>query len=150
MANTDRLGSHRHNVNNAKADICLEQPELLSIMGDQAPQEVQARILQAIRQTHVNNLEKLRAWNSKVRTLYSASLGLINNGVESYKGYGWIQTALDVRQQSIVRRAGPFIKPPSSSPSTSKPSPSFAGAPANVECKRRTRGKGRVIRGHSP
>merc|ERR1711873_64727 len=53
-------------------DICLEQPELQSIMGDQAPQEVQAKILQAVRQTHVNNLEKLWVWDSKVRSLYSA------------------------------------------------------------------------------
>ena len=63
-------------------DFCLEQPELKSIMGDQVPQEVQAEILRAVRQTHVNNLEKLRAWDSKVRTLYLASLGLINDGVE--------------------------------------------------------------------
>ena len=41
-------------------DICLEQPELQSIMGDQVPQEVQAKILQAVRQAHVNNLKKLQ------------------------------------------------------------------------------------------
>ena len=36
-------------------DICLEQPELQSIMGDQVSQEVQNRILTAVRQTHANN-----------------------------------------------------------------------------------------------
>ena len=40
-------------------DICLEQPELQSIMGDQVPQEVQTKILTAVRQAHVNNLKKL-------------------------------------------------------------------------------------------
>merc|ERR1712239_65405 len=99
MVNADRLATHPHNIQDGKADaargafplgpqktvmgeldpnyqgllfldICLEQPELQSIMGDQVPQEVQAKILLAVRQTHVNNLEKLRAWDSKVRTLY--------------------------------------------------------------------------------
>ena len=39
---------------------------------------------------------QLQLWDSKVRSLYSSSLGLVNDGVESYRGYGWIQTALDV------------------------------------------------------
>ena len=51
-------------------DNCLEQPELQSIMGDQVPQEVQVRILQAVRQAHNNNLKKLRVRNSKVRSLF--------------------------------------------------------------------------------
>ena len=114
-------------------DICLEQPELWSIMGDQVSQEVCSMILQAVKQTHVNNLWKLQLWDSKIGRLYSAGAGLVNDRVESYRGYGRIQTALDVCQQSIMRRAGPFIKPPSSTPSTSKPSPSFWGAPAKGE-----------------
>ena len=101
-------------------DICLEQPELQSIMGDQVSQEVQNRILTAVRQTHDNNLEKLQFWDSKVRSLYSAASGLVNDGVETLRGYGRIQTALDVCLQSIMRRAGPFYKPPSST-SSSKP-----------------------------
>ena len=56
-------------------DICLEQPELKSIMGDQVFLEVQIKILMAARQAHVNNIERLRLWDSKVRSLYSASLG---------------------------------------------------------------------------
>ena len=121
-------------------------------MGYQVSQEVQTKILKAVRQAHVSNLERLQVWDSKVRSLYSAGSGLVNDGVESYMGYGQIQTALDVRLQSIVRRAWPFYKPPSSS-STSKPKnrgPSFAVACAKMEQKRRTMGKGRVIRGHSP
>ena len=79
-------------------DICLEQPELQSIMGDQVSQEVQTKILQAVRQAYVNNLARLWVWDSKVRNLYSAGLGLINDGVESYRGYERIQTVLDVCQ----------------------------------------------------
>ena len=40
-------------------DICLEQPELQSIMGDQVPQEVQNRILTAVRQVHANNIQRV-------------------------------------------------------------------------------------------
>ena len=64
-------------------DICLEQPELQSIMGDQVPQEVQTRILTAVRQTHANNLEKMQLWDSKVRSLYTAGSGILNEGVET-------------------------------------------------------------------
>ena len=53
-------------------DICLEQPELQSIMGDQVSPEVQTKILTAVRQAHVSNLERLQVWDSKVRSLYSA------------------------------------------------------------------------------
>ena len=69
-------------------DLCLEQPELQSMMGDQVSQEVQTKILQAVRQAHVNNLARLQVWDSKHRNLYSAGLGLINDGVESYRGMG--------------------------------------------------------------
>ena len=100
-------------------DICLEQPELRSIMGDQVSQEVCSMILQAVKQTHVNNLWKLQLWDSKIGRLYSAGAGLVNDGVESYRGYRRIQTTLDVCQQSIVRRACLLIKPPSSTPSSS-------------------------------
>ena len=83
----------------------------------------------------------------------SAASGLVNDGVETLRGYGRIQTALDVCLQSIMRRAGPFYKPPSST-STSKPGEdrgsSCAVASAyKVEQKRRSRGKGRLIKGLS-
>ena len=41
-------------------DFCLEQPELESIMGDQVSQEVQTRILMAVRQAHLNNLQRVQ------------------------------------------------------------------------------------------
>ena len=51
----------------------LEQPELESIMGDQVSQEVQTRILMAVRQAHSNNLQQVQQWDSKVRSLYSVA-----------------------------------------------------------------------------
>ena len=95
----------------------------------------------------------MQLWDSKVRSLYSAASSLVNDRVETLRGYGRIQTALDVCLQSIVRRAGPFYKPPSST-STSKPGEdrgsSCAVASAyKVEQKRRSRGKGRLIKGLS-
>ena len=135
-------------------DICLEQPELQSIMGHQVSQEVQNRILTAVRQTHDNNLEKMQLWDSKVRSLYSAASSLVNDRVETLRGYRRIQTALDVCLQSIMRRAGPFYKPPSST-STSKPgkdkgSSCVVASTYKVDQKRRSKGKGRLIMGLSP
>merc|ERR1712240_363073 len=109
-------------------DICLEQQELQSIMGDQVSQEVQTKILTAVRQAHVNNLEKLQLWDFKVRSLYTAGSGLVNDRVETYRGYGRIQTALDVHLQSIMRKAGPFYK-------------LHSGLCLQSGAKRRTRGK---------
>ena len=63
----------------------------------------------AVRQAYSNNIQQVQQWDSKVRSLYSVALGLVNDRVESLRGYGQIQTALDVRQQSILRRAGPFV-----------------------------------------
>ena len=52
-------------------DFCMEQTELESIMGDQVSQEVQTRILTAVRQAHSNNLQQVLQWDSKVRSLLS-------------------------------------------------------------------------------
>ena len=57
-------------------DFCLEQPELKSIIGDQVSQEVQTRILMAVRQVHSNSLQRVQQLDSKVRSLFS-SLGVI-------------------------------------------------------------------------
>ena len=57
-------------------DFCLEQPELESIIGDQDSQEVQTRILMAVRQVHSNSLQRVQQLDSKVRSLFS-SLGVI-------------------------------------------------------------------------
>ena len=78
---------------------------------------------------------------------------LVNNGVESLRGYGQIQTALDVRQQSILRRLGPFVKPAPSQTTVPKPSKDKGftctlSSACNVE-RKRSRGKGRKIRGLS-
>ena len=120
-------------------------------MGDQVPQEIQAKILSAVRQAHLNNLQRVQQWDSKVRSLYTAASGLVNDGIESLRGYGQIQAALDVHQQSILRRAGPFVKPTSSNSTEPKPGKdksltSTLSSTHNMERKRRSRGKGSKIR----
>ena len=102
-----------------------------------------------------DRLEQVQLWDSKVRSLYSAASGLVNDGVETLRGYGWMQTTLNVHQQFILRRAGPFNKPPSSNSTVSKSSKDKGSTCAvssayNVKRKRRSRGKGRKIRGLSP
>ena len=64
-------------------DFCLEQLELESIIGDQVRQEIQARILMTVRQAHLNNLQRVQQWDSKVRSLYTAASGLVNDRVET-------------------------------------------------------------------
>ena len=80
---------------------------------------------------------------------------LVNDGIKSIRGYGWIPAAFNIHQPSILRRAGPFMKPTSSQSTESKPSKDKGSTCAlssayNVEWKRRSRGKGRKIRGLSP
>ena len=80
---------------------------------------------------------------------------LVTYRVETLKGYRQIQTALDVHQQSILRKAGLFVKPTSSNSTEPKPGKDKGSTCAlssahNVERKRRSRGKGRKIRGLSP
>ena len=126
-------------------------------MGDQVSPEIQQWILTAVRQTHSNNFQRVQQWDSKVRSLYTVAARLVNDRGESLRGYRWIQTALDVRQQSILRRAGPFIRPAPSSTTSSNPSKGkdkgstcAMSSTYNVERKRRSRGKGRLIKGLCP
>ena len=69
-------------------DFRLEEPDLESIMGDIVPQEIQTRILAAARQSHANNQEMVQLLDSKIRSLYTAASGLVNDGVETLRGFG--------------------------------------------------------------
>ena len=89
-------------------DFSLEEPDLESIMEDLVPQEIQSMILLAARQSHANNQEMVHLLDSKIRSLYTVASGLVNDGVETLRGYGRVQTALNVCQQSIMRKSGPF------------------------------------------
>ena len=95
-------------------DFSLEDPDLESIMGDRDPMDIKVRILAAARQSHANNQEMVQLLDSKIRSLYTAASGLVNDGVETLRGFGRVQTALNVHQQSILRKSGPFVKPTSS------------------------------------
>ena len=68
-------------------------------------------------------------------------------------GYGKVLTALNVRQQSILRKSGPFVKPTTSKVAT-KPgkdkATTFAMSFAANTAKKRSRGRGRLIKGLSP
>ena len=91
-------------------------------MGDLVPQDIKVRILAAARQSTANNQEMVQLLDSKIRSLYTTASGLVNDGVETLRGYGQVLTALNVRQQSILRMSGPFVKPTCSKAVTSKPS----------------------------
>ena len=133
---------------------CLREPELKSIMGDLVLQEIQDRILMAVRQSHTNKNQIVHLLDSKVRSLYTAASGLVNDGVETLRGYGKVLTALDVCQQSILRKSGPFVKPTTSKaatkPGKDKATTGAMSLAANTAKKRRSRGRGRKNQGLSP
>ena len=71
-------------------------------------------ILMAVKQSQANNQQNVQLLDAKARSLYSSAAGLVNDRVETLRGFGKVQTALDICQQSILRKSGPFVKPTSS------------------------------------
>ena len=107
---------------------------------------------------HRANLERNKAMDAKIRALYSAASGAINDFLEVVRGYGKVVMALDLRQQGIIRRSGSFIKVTSVVTPTkskqlkagAKPVPSSAVSMASqAKKKSRSRGKGRTTHGQS-
>ena len=104
--------------------------------------------------SHQENLKKVKALDQKVRGLYTMAAGLVNDSSETMCGYGKVISALDIRQQVILRKSGPFVKPTSSQGSKLKPGaqpvPSCAVSSALAAKKKvRSRGKGRNALGLS-
>ena len=71
--------------------------------------------------------------DSKAWTLYSSAAGLVNDRMETMRGFSKVQTALDIRLQYIVRKSGPFVKEPN-----------------NIAKKKRSKGSGRKTQGLPP
>ena len=92
-------------------EISMEDLDLESIMGYEVSLELQTMILTAVKQSQANNQQMVQLWDSKARSLYSAAAGLVNDGVETLRGLGKVQRALDICQPSIMRKSGPFVKP---------------------------------------
>ena len=69
-------------------DLSLEDLDLESIMKDEVPLEVQTRILPAVKQSHANNQQMVQLWDSKARSLYTVAARLVNDRVETLRGYG--------------------------------------------------------------
>ena len=83
--------------------------------------------------------------DSTVRDIYSIAADLVNDGMEVTRGYEKLVSALDVWQQQILRKCGPFVRP-----TTSKASKPQGGKPTNavssatgMDKKKRSRGIGR-------
>ena len=80
--------------------------------------------------------------------------GLVNDRMEALCGYGKVLTALNVCQQSILRKSGPFVKPTISKaatkPGKDKATTCAMSLAANAAKKRRSRGRGRKNQGLSP
>ena len=80
--------------------------------------------------------------------------GFVNDGVETLRGYSKVQTALDVHQQSILRKSGSFVKPRSSLAGVKlykdKGISCTLCSANNVAKKKRSKGSGRKTLGLPP
>ena len=54
-------------------------------------------ILTAVKQSQANNQQMVQLLDAKARSLYSSVAGLVNDRVETLRGFGKVQTALDIR-----------------------------------------------------
>ena len=72
----------------------MEEPDLESIIGDLVPHSIKDRVLIAARESHTRNQEKVQLLDSKFRSLYTAASGLVNNRVETLRGFRRVQTVL--------------------------------------------------------
>ena len=91
-------------------DLSLEDLDLESIMGDKVSLEMKVMILTAVKQSQTNNQQMVQLLDTKAKSLYSSAAGLVNDRVETLRGFGKVQTALDIHLQSIVRKSGPLVK----------------------------------------
>ena len=63
-------------------------------------------------EAHAVNTAKVWALDGKICALHSAAASLANHSLEALAGYGRLISALDVRQQVILRcHNGSFIRP---------------------------------------
>ena len=79
---------------------------------------------------------------------------MVNSSMEIIRGYGKVTAALDICQQAIIRKSGPFIKPASLKLGSTQIKPGAQRVPScavssalNVAKKKRSRGKGRKTQG---
>ena len=61
-------------------------------------------------ESDAKNCRQVLALESKFRSLYTTAAGLVNNSTEAIRGYGRLASSLDVQQQAILRKSGPFVK----------------------------------------
>ena len=87
------------------------KPDLSAFLMDgTVPRDVRERIHLAVQESHEENLSRARAMDQKFRGLYTITEGLVNNSSEAIRGFGKVAAALDIRQQFIIRKSGPFVK----------------------------------------
>ena len=100
-----------------------------------------------------------KALDKKFRDLYTVAAKVVNDVSEAGNGYRRVAMALDLRQQVIVRKSGPFVKATTSAAPVrvrqlkpgSHPVPSCAQSLATqAKKKNRSRGRGRSALGLPP
>ena len=65
----------------------LEKPDLSSLL-ENLSEDVRTRILLAVNENHEGNLLRVQALDQKFRSLYTSAAGLVNDSMETFRGYG--------------------------------------------------------------
>lgn len=77
------------------SDSELQKPNLDSLLHN-VPEDIRARVNLAVEESHAKNYRRVRAMNSKLWSLYTIAVSLVNNGTEAIRSYGRVAYALDV------------------------------------------------------
>lgn len=91
----------------------------LASLTETIPEVAKGRVLHCMGEVHARNMKKVQLLENLVREIYSIAAGLVNDGMEVIRRYGKLATALDVRQQQILRMCDYLSGPTPSSRSAS-------------------------------
>ena len=68
-------------------DLSLEDPHLESIKGESVSPEMKVMILTAVKQSQANNQQMVQLLDAKARSLHSLAAQLVNDGVNTFRGF---------------------------------------------------------------
>ena len=96
--------------------VDLVKPDLEPLLRDlDIPEDTKLQITKAVQNTHNENIHRVQTWSSMLdgqyRAVYSVSADLINGVTENLRAYGKLMGALDLCQQTLIRRSNPFLQP---------------------------------------
>ena len=92
----------------------LVKPDLKPLPSNlEIPEDTKLQIAKAVQDTQDENTRRVQSWSSTLdgqyMAVYSASADLINGATKNLRAYGKLMGALDLRQQTLISRSGPYL-----------------------------------------